>query len=546
MRVSRIAVLAASAMSASFSIYGQIPPNPYPLPNVLRVCSTAGQDTACGTLTWNGNGFDCLNAQGITDYITIDSIQDGRIAFTETNHKNFLAKYTGYIGPSGTGSGTVEANWGPRHFSWTWTSSPVASAAASHPPASAAAGRTGPPSGKVDLTGRWTTGAFANNAGEKISLGFIIVQKGESVKMILDFPGKPHLLMYNGHFDGPGRLVGKSRSASNSDDNPNWMTETMLIVDATHIKSAITSLVLAKVAGPSSLQAADMVPAGESSKPYLRAAPFDLNGTWQGTAKDAAMFKLIISQQKDGNLTIRYAMAGGTFFRARYTQNPNITGQGIARNSDLKNPKWIEKSVFVDDPDHLHFNSEDRSDELFRVTNPAPHDLACDSQNSNHVARYYAMVRGRTADSQNDFAAAKCWLTISSEQGYAPAQSLLAALLVRRPDASAADYGAAFRLATKSAQQGDIAGQLELASFYREGKGTPRDPQQAQFWTQRAQQSKAAAQWKLWNSNVFLGLSPLDIAGLALKAANATIADADESARRLSCIDGHRSDCEAR
>jgi TPR repeat protein len=100
-------------------------------------------------------------------------------------------------------------------------------------------------------------------------------------------------------------------------------------------------------------------------------------------------------------------------------------------------------------------------------------------------------------------------------------------------------------MAMKSAQQGDIAGQLETASLYREGKGTPKDLGKAEFWTQKAQQSKMAAQWKLWNSDVFLGLSPLDIAGLALKASNAVIADIDESAMRFSCADGRTADCEA-
>jgi TPR repeat protein len=97
------------------------------------------------------------------------------------------------------------------------------------------------------------------------------------------------------------------------------------------------------------------------------------------------------------------------------------------------------------------------------------------------------------------------------KDNYAPAQSLLAALLLQQPGVTEEDYASAFQLASKSAQQGDIAGELELASLYSEGKGTPKDLQKAQLWTQRAQQSKMAAQWKLWNTSVFMGLTPLDV-----------------------------------
>lgn len=350
--------------------------------------------------------------------------------------------------------------------------------------------------------------------------------------------------MFEGHFNAPTRWKGRARGPSNSDDNPNWTADTLIVLDATHIKFASGAMTLVKTGTAGSVRAEARIPAPQAAS-YLRAKPFDLNGTWQGTIPQARLFRLVIVQN-DGDLTMRYASVSGPFFRGRYEKNPRIPGRGIASNSDLKNPTWVERNIFVDDPDHIRYNADDRSFVLFRISNPAPRDLACDAGNSDHVARYFALVRGRIANSGHDLASAKCWIAIAADQNYAPAESALAALLLQQPDATEADYARAFQLAGRSAAQGDIAGQLELASLYREGKGIAKDPAQAQLWTQRARQSKAAAQWKLWNSNVFLGLTPLDVAGLALKATNAVIADVDESARRYSCANGQTADCRPR
>ena len=201
--------------------------------------------------------------------------------------------------------------------------------------------------------------------------------------------------------------------------------------------------------------------------------------------------------------------------------NPKIIGKGIPSNSPINKPIWVEEWLFIINPDNFRFNTPTGVFDWYRISNPAPHDIPCDEQNSLHLERAMAWVRGRVANSVHDFKSARCWLTIGANAGYAPAQSLLAALLLQQPTSTDADYALAFQLASKSAQQNDIAGQLLLASLYRDGKATAKDLQKAQFWTQRAQQSKMAAQWKLLNSDVFMGLSPLKIAGLAVAAASA-------------------------
>jgi TPR repeat protein len=103
---------------------------------------------------------------------------------------------------------------------------------------------------------------------------------------------------------------------------------------------------------------------------------------------------------------------------------------------------------------------------------------------------------------------ARCWLTISADLGFAQGQSLLAALLIR---GSPPDYSSAFRLASLAAAQGDVLGELQLASLNREGKGTAPDAAKAQFWTAQAQRSQDLAAWQRLNTKNGVGLSMMDL-----------------------------------
>lgn len=448
--------------------------------------------------------------------------------------------------PKQPGSGQERVNAKPDPAAVATAGQPSASKNSTSTTASQPTQKNQTPSGapKVNLTGSWTTPPVVNRVGQKVMLSVTIVQKGDEITFIQHQPSQPNLILFDGRFETTDRITGKSRSSSNSIDNPNWTSETYIVVDASHIRSAIGPISFTKVSGPESVTAASATPYKEA-KGYLREQPFNLNGVWQGVEQNSDLFKIVIIQKDDGELTMRYQTVTGPFFRAKYVKNPSIAGQGMASYSDLGNPTWINKSIFIDDPDHIRYIGENMSFVLFRVSNPPPHDLACDDQNSSHVARKFATDRGRTANREGDSRSARCWLTIGANQGYAPAaQSFLAALLLREPSATGAEYKLAFEMATKSAQQGDIAGQLELASLYREGKGTPEDVQKAQFWTQKAQQTKDAAQWKAWNTNVFLGLTPLDIAGLALKSVEAADELSSEQARGFQCADGHRAACD--
>ena len=128
------------------------------------------------------------------------------------------------------------------------------------------------------------------------------------------------------------------------------------------------------------------------------------------------------------------------------------------------------------------------------------------------------------AASQKDFKTARCWLTIAAEWEFPAAQSMLAALIVKGTYGTP-DYPLAFSLVTRSAEQGDIAGEVQLASMYRDGKGTQPDPQKAGYWLRRADQTRSNAQWKMLTTKTAWGLSPLEVAGLALDFYGAIDAD---------------------
>jgi TPR repeat protein len=165
---------------------------------------------------------------------------------------------------------------------------------------------------------------------------------------------------------------------------------------------------------------------------------------------------------------------------------------------------------FIENPDEISVNLENTTSLFYRASTPPANDLPCNSQNQFHVTRYYAWVRGRVAGAANEMTSARCWLTISADLGFAPGQSLLAALLIR---SSPPDYPSAFRLASQAAAQGDVLGELQLAGMYREGKGTAPDAAKAQFWSAQAQRSQDLVAWQRMNTKNGAGLSMMDVLG---------------------------------
>jgi len=145
------------------------------------------------------------------------------------------------------------------------------------------------------------------------------------------------------------------------------------------------------------------------------------------------------------------------------------------------------------------------------------------------------MVRGKLASQEKDFKAARCWLSLGARWGFAPAQSALAALVIKGDNGAKPDYALAFRLASDSAQAGDTTGQILLASLYRNGQGTPQDNQKAEYWVKRAEQTKSAALWNQLTINNVYGFSPLEIAGFAFNLFTTTDPETEKRLRIERC-----------
>jgi hypothetical protein len=352
------------------------------------------------------------------------------------------------------------------------------------------------------------------------------VQQGVDVTVVRVQPGEP-LITYRGQFESSTMISGHSCAPASNPDNPNCLPEkaATTVTNPSHLKDSFGAE-LEKVAGPEDPRFPPALARAKSlnARPFLPEKPFDLAGIWQPQELQGPAGRINI-EQKGGLVTMAYVYVNaGTIFTGRYEKNPIFEGTGKSRKSLAKDEPW---SVFLDDPDHLRINAEGLSHQFFRITAPASHDLPCDEQNRYHVTAFHAWVRGQGAMADKDETAARCWLSISANEGYPQGQSLYAASLVRR---TPPDYDLAFDMAVKSARQGDIGGELMLAQLFREGKGTAADPVKAGYWQEQAQRSQKIKIWQAANAKVFYGMSALDIAELSFEVTQYLVKDANEMA----------------
>lgn len=99
---------------------------------------------------------------------------------------------------------------------------------------------------KTDLTGLWSNSIM--NGSRKITTGFRIIQNGKSVTVTLNQPGMPHFVAFEGKFSGDNIIAGRARGPSSNPNNPNWVPETMTVMDASHLKSS-SGMALERVGG---------------------------------------------------------------------------------------------------------------------------------------------------------------------------------------------------------------------------------------------------------------------------------------------------------
>jgi hypothetical protein len=326
---------------------------------------------------------------------------------------------------------------------------------------------------RPDLSGVWHFLDPRNP--QTIMADFTISQAGDDVVLRLLPVEEPDIVVYEGTFESSTVIAGRQRDMRAPEEN-RWQPLKVTVTDAKHLQLG-TGLTLTKAAPR---DAALFNRLRRMSLEKLPASPFELQGKW--SFQNGLQVSIA---QNSGDIALKTEREG-TVFRGRYTSNPLIGGEGLRPESPGGPLKWGETSLTVLDPDHLRLQGKI----MFRVSDPSRHDVACDDQNTNHVKDYYARARGAAAYTEKDYQAARCWLTIGADWGYASAQSLLAALIIDGKAGTPPDYRLAFELASKSAEEGDVPGQFSLATLYQGGKGTAADPEKAKFWLDKAKQSE--------------------------------------------------------
>jgi len=347
------------------------------------------------------------------------------------------------------------------------------------------------------------------------NLAFAVVQQGTDLTVFKIQPGEP-FPTYRGQFDSNNLISGHSCAPGSNPDNPDCLPETATttVLSPSHLKDSFGAE-LEKIGGPEDPRFGQALALAKSlnARPYLPEKPFNIAGIWQSEEQGGPFGRINVTQ--DGaQVAMSYVSVSGTLFTGRYEKNPGFAGTGKSRTSLSKDVPW---SVFMDDPDHFRINTEGVSHAFFRVSQPASHDLPCDPQNRYHVSRFHAFTRGHVAIKDKDEDAARCWLSISANQGFSPAQSEFAAFLIR---CSKPDNDLAFKMAVMSARQDDIGGMLMLAQLFREGKGTLPDLVKARYWQQQAERSEEMKVWRTWTTPMFGGVSALDMAGAVIDFTN--------------------------
>ena len=351
---------------------------------------------------------------------------------------------------------------------------------------------------RPDLRGLWHI--FDPGSPQTAVSDLTISQTGDGVVIRWLPPEKPDIVIYEGTFESNTVIAGRQLDTRAPQEN-RWQPLKVTVADANHLQLG-RDVTLTK-ASPKDAAVFDMQ--RRMSLEKLPAKPFELDGKW--SFQNGLQVAVV---QNNGDIALKTEREG-TFFRGRYTSNPLIDGEGLRQEPPGGALKWGGANLTVLDPDHLQLQGK----VIYRSSNPPSHDIACDKENTSHVKGYYARARGAAAYAEKDYKAARCWLTIGADWGYPSAQSMLAALIIDGKDGAAPDYARAFDLASKSAAEGDVAGQFQLAALYREGKGTPSDPEKARLWLEKAEQSDQFAKLSAMMTPANLADSIRQVMGMA-------------------------------
>jgi hypothetical protein len=387
-----------------------------------------------------------------------------------------------------------------------------------------ASGRGGPAPAPVaasiqdhlDLSGLWK--AYNPRYPNKVTGYFTIRQTGNSISLAVALYAVPDRVWFEGEVHDDSVLVGVTYVYNPIGEKTGSVLARINIADSNHLRYGADTLIAR--ANPSEISFFNQD--HRLSFVKLPEGPFNLAGGWRLPDRLEGAW---IKQDKD---KITIGVGELVNFQGTYLKNPEIEGEGL-----VSKDKWEPTKITVINPDHIYVST---GLHMFRSSKPESGDAPCDAEDTSHVEDYYAWLRGADASAKKDYNTAKCWLSIGADWDYAPAQSMLAALIIEGKYGDQPDYSLAFNLSTKSAENGDIAGQLELAGLYREGKGVAQDSRKADFWLQKADETRAAKKWGFLTEKSYGGMSVLDLAGMALKAFDGLDKDTTDYARKFGCF----------
>jgi hypothetical protein len=244
---------------------------------------------------------------------------------------------------------------------------------------------------------------------------------------------------------------------------------------------------------------------------------FNLNGVWRDMSPneegpgsispgvDNSMFRIALGQAPN----IRIIQQGDnvsaipdldprltkTFFRGKYRTDQLIAGEATSKDSTPQIDRWVEANLHVVDPDHIRLSSADSSDAggmMVRISVARPGDAVCDS--NTHTDGLHAFQRGSAIvnGKSPNYDAARCWLSIGAANNESGSQAYLAILLMEESPAAkdplyhlVQDPALAFTLASKSAAQDNVLGELLLADMYKKGHCTNIDIDKGNYWYSR-------------------------------------------------------------
>ena len=160
-------------------------------------------------------------------------------------------------------------------------------------------------------------------------------------------------------------------------------------------------------------------------------------------------------------------------------------GYLLWRDKDPEARMWIEKAAAQKEPRGLYLLGMLEL-EAGRDAQAATTLGEAAGKNDRDAQYQLALLYGAGRGTGKDEKRAMDWLRKSAAQHQPEAQYLLAAAYsrglygVRRDDAAAAEW------LRRSARQGNVEAQYALANAYAEGRGVPRDPNEALGWIQLA------------------------------------------------------------